>query len=556
MTEHRQRIARVARLWALGSGLVIFAFAALELVTDAVGLVSLDTMGRIADWRDALLQSSPCLTILTLALASHIGATLWLTASRGTLRMSWQDALEIISGILVPLLLLPAMVDTAGAAILFGVTDDTLYRLAKLWPERASLYVALIALLWAHGCLGLHQALRPRPGYARIAPLLGVIALALPIAAIAGLIASARVAGVLVADEQVAAQIRSMGHWPSPEAEAILGRIRLLALSVYGVVLLAAAVALVTRLLRIVVAPKIDVTYVNGPTLKTAIGPTLLEISRIHDLSHGDGCGGRGRCTACSVRIEHGIDTLPPAGATERAMLGDADSQVRLACQIWPTASLTVTRLAAAHGDPAAAGPDIDASGIERQVVALCIQLRDHAALARNRAAYDAIFLLNAFLDAAHEAVTAHHGWVAHTSAGGLIAVFGREDELGAACRSAVAASAAMDVALDRLNERFAAELGRPVEAAMGLVSGPAYIGRLGAGPAKTLSAIGVAIDLASVLAAQAARRGTQLLADPAVFRHAGIDASACEVLALGDGAGAHDVFALAKARVIPLEPI
>ena len=548
MSQAAERFAQALRLSALGSGLVLFAVALVELGTDAVGVVSLEAMGRIADWRDALLHSAAGLAILALALACHIGATLALTARRATMRMSWSDAAEILSGILVPLLLLPALVDTAGAAMLFGVTDDTLYRLAKLWPECAPFYVALIVLLWAHGCLGVHQWLRPRAGYARFAPLLGVIALALPIAAIAGLIASARVAGVLMADDSVAAQIRSLGHWPSGDAESTLGRVRWIVLAGYGIVLLAAVAALVVRLLRLVVAPKIEVAYVNGPTLKTAIGPTLLEISHGNSVAHGDGCGGRGRCTACSVRIEQSAATLPPANAAERALLGSDDSRIRLACQIRPSASLTITRLAT-RSDAAVAEPDIDAAGIERQIAALRIQLQDHAVLTRSRAAYDAIFLLNAFLDAAHDAVSSHGGWIAGMTGGGIIAVFGRDGELAAACRAAVAASAVMDVALDRLNERFAAELGGPVKAAMGLACGPAYIGRIGAGPAKPLTAVGVAIDVASDLAAQAERRGTQLLADPTIFRHAGVDASSCEVLALSEGAASQDVFAVSQAR-------
>ena len=35
-----------------------------------------------------------------------------------------------------------------------GVTDDTLYRLARLWPDHPALYVILIILIWCHGCLG------------------------------------------------------------------------------------------------------------------------------------------------------------------------------------------------------------------------------------------------------------------------------------------------------------------------------------------------------------------------------------------------------------------
>jgi adenylate cyclase len=478
-----------------------------------------------------------------------MGTTLYLVARRATARMAWSDGAGIVSGMLVPLLLLPCLVDTRGAGLLFGVTDDTLYRLAKLWPEHAYFYVALILLLWGHGCIGIHQWLRPKPRYASLAPVLGVVALALPIAAIAGLIASARVVSVLIADESFASQIRAASHWPSAEAELTLWRLRWIAVSIYGAVVLAAAGVLIARMLRIVVAPKIDVTYVNGPTLRTAIGPTLLEISMINDVPHGDSCGGRGRCTACSVRIEQGGASLPRPTAAELAMLGSADPQIRLACQLRPTAPLTVTRLAYA-GNAAAAEPDAEAAGIERQVATLCIELQDHAVLARARAAYDAIFLLNQFLDTAFEAVSAHDGWVVRSTGGGIVAVFGRDSDASAACRAAVAASAAMDVALDRLDEKFAAELGRPVAAAMGLALGPAYLGRVGAGPTKMLTAIGPAVDTAVGLARVAEEHKTQMLVEAAVFHRAGIDAAGFELVSLTEGASTLDVFVTAKARL------
>jgi adenylate cyclase len=535
---------------ALASGLVLFAFAAVELITDAIGLVSLETMGHVATWRDALLQSWPGTIVLAAALVCHIVATLFFVTRRVSFRIKWSDAVEILSGVLLPLLLLPTLVDTRGAAILFGVTDDTLYRLAKLWPEHAAFYVVLIVLLWGHGCLGLHQWLRPGPRYARFAPVLGVLALALPIAAVAGLIASARVVSVLVADEHFAAQIRAAGHWPSSEAETTLWHLRLIVASGYGVILIAAVALLITRFLRIVVAPKIDVIYVNGPTLKAAVGPTLLEMSQMARVPHADLCGGRGRCTACRVRIEQGSASLPPASAAESAMLGSADPQLRLACQIRPTAALTVTRLAdSGHAPGTATEPEMEtATGVERLVAALSIRLQDHATLARTRAAYDAIFLLNQFLDAAHTAISANGGWVARMTGGGIVAVFGRDSELPVACRAALAASAAMDIALDRLNERFADELGRPVAAAMGLSTGPAYFGRVGAGPSKTLIAIGAAIDGASDLAWQAELRAKQLLVDPAVFHRAGVDASALEMLPL---TAEKDVFAGTRARLL-----
>ncbi|MBA2398709.1 MAG: (2Fe-2S)-binding protein [Bradyrhizobium sp.] len=100
-----------------------------------------------------------------------------------------------------------------------------------------------------------------------------------------------------------------------------------------------------------------------------------MEISLIHAVPHANSCGGRGRCNACSVRIEQGEASLPPRTASELEMLGGGDHLIRLACQIRPAAALTVTRLAHT-ADAVATEPELDSAGIERQVAALRVQLR------------------------------------------------------------------------------------------------------------------------------------------------------------------------------------
>jgi adenylate cyclase len=231
-------------------------------------------------------------------------------------------------------------------------------------------------------------------------------------------------------------------------------------------------------------------------------------------------------------------------------MLGAADPLIRLACQIRPTAALTVTRLTDT-ADAAAAEPELDTAGIERQVAALCVQLQDQAALVGARRAYDAIFLLNEFLDMAHAAVASHNGWVVRVTGSGIVAVFGRDDSPQAACRAAAAASADIDVALDRMNEKFAAELGRPIAVAMGLAFAAAYLGRIGAGPSKPLTAIGPVIDAASGLAALTEARGNQFLSDPAAFQAGGLDPTGFELLTLTSKSGeTRQVFATNHARL------
>ncbi len=151
----------------------------------------------------------------------------------------------------------------------------------------------------------------------------------------------------------------------------------------------------------------------------------------------------------------------------------------------------------------------------------------------------------------AHAAVTNQKGWIVRETEGGIIAVFGRDETAQAACRAAVAASADIDVALDRMNEKFAAELGQPISVAMGLAYGAVYLGRIGAGPAKPLTAIGPVIDAASGLASHAELRGSQLLCDPAAFQAGGLDATGFELVSLTAESGdTSKVFATGRARL------
>ena len=69
-------------------------------------------------------------------------------------------------------------------------------------------------------------------------------------------------------------------------------------------------------------------------------GPTLLEISRMHNIPHASVCGGRARCSTCRVRIDEGSGSLTPPGYPEAITLASiaAPQNVRLACQVGPRA--------------------------------------------------------------------------------------------------------------------------------------------------------------------------------------------------------------------------
>jgi ferredoxin len=97
------------------------------------------------------------------------------------------------------------------------------------------------------------------------------------------------------------------------------------------------------------------ITYRDGPTVQASRGMTLLEVSRASGVPHASVCGGRGRCFTCRVKIESGLEYLPPPNRTEAVALRalEAPRNLRLACQLRPSARVTVTIL----NRPAVPGP-------------------------------------------------------------------------------------------------------------------------------------------------------------------------------------------------------
>ena len=196
----------------------------------------------------------------------------------------------------------------------------------------------MLVLVWVHGCIGLNYWLRLAPWYTHVRPVLLGLAVALPVAALAG---------YSVAGRQVAAQMAQPGAWAelqraakAPDAATaarltvLHDRLRWAFLGLLG---LALAIP-VLRTLRRAAGTKVEVTYRGGPAVRVAQGPTLLEISRMKDIPHASVCGGRARCSTCRVGVEHGLKQLPPASVAEAVTLASirAPPHVRLACQIRP----------------------------------------------------------------------------------------------------------------------------------------------------------------------------------------------------------------------------
>jgi adenylate cyclase len=498
------------RLW---SGLILFAFVATHLINHAVGLWGLEAMSEVQHWRLLVTRSAPGSALLAAALLTHSALALWKLAGMLTWRLRWAEIAQGLSGLAIPFLLMPHLFESGVGPRSLGLAAAYPALLPLLWPVKMNHQILLIVVVWLHGCLGLHYWLRGERWYRGASHIL---------AAFAALIPAAALAGFLVAGRDATRLANASADRTANEAAAGLSQATRAAMSAhaadttvafYGLVALV-AVILVLRMFVIRRPAEFSIVYAGGPTVRSAVGPTLLEISRANRIPHLSVCGGKARCSTCRVKIvERGERLAPPADAEQRLLRRiRAPADVRLACQIRPNGPLMIAQLLKPAGHYlSAAATGFEAAGVDREAAVLFIDIRDFTRLSEAKLAYDIVHILNSFFAAVGQAIEAAGGRVDKYIGDGVMAVFEHPRGLSGAARAAVEAVVAIDAELGNINRELAGEIAQPLRLAMGLHGGRLVVGRIGWGAAAQPTVIGPAVNIASRLESLAKSRNVEL---------------------------------------------
>jgi adenylate cyclase len=510
----------------LVSGLILFTFAATHFINHSLGLISVDWMHEMQKWRWVVTRSWPGTIVLLAALLTHASLGLYKLAGRATLRLPRWELVQILLGISIPFLLLPHIINTRIAHVFFNVNDIYVYELAKLWPASAIIQSLLLVIVWVHGCMGIHFWLRLSPAYRRIFPLLLTLAVIIPLSALGGFAVAGSNVAAAIEIPSVFANLKVLTRWPDAAASESLAWLRNLARIEFGAVLAVIFGCIAWTYFARIAGPKVTVAYTSGPTVRVPQGPTLLEISRMSRVPHASVCGGRARCSTCRVRIERGSYGLPPPVFPEVVTLGSigAPPNVRLACQIRPEHYLIVTRLLKSEttGPEDMAIEEADSAGVEKTLAVMFVDLRDFTRLSEKRLPFDVVYVLNEFFGVVGAAITEHGGWIDKFLGDGLLAVFGQRDGVEAGCRQALRTARDIDLALDHINAKLEAELGRPLAVGIGIDAGPLLVGRIGYGESVDFTVIGNPVNVASRLESLTKERDVQLIMSRAVVRMTG----------------------------------
>jgi adenylate cyclase len=545
----------------LTSGLVLFTYVTTHFLNHALGLVSLEAMDHGLRWFVAIWRSPPFTMALYGAAAVHFALALHAVFRRQRFRtMAWPEVLQLVAGLaIIPMVLDHALATRLGHT-LYDVRANYAFVVALMaWqdPAHGVWQAATMIVAWLHGCLGLWFWLRLKPWWPRAAPHLLALAVATPLAGLAGFLAAGQSVRLLVRDPQWLALVFAAANLPDAATLVRFAAIQTWFHYAFWAVLAATLIARLAHRMWQARHGMVRLAYSDGREVAVARGVSVLEASQANGIPHASVCGGRGRCSTCRVRVGVGAEYLPPPAEREAAVLAriGAPEDVRLACRIRPTHDLAITPLLPPNAEARAgwAQPTY-LHGRDIEIAVLFCDIRGFTALAEQRLPYDTVFLLNRYFQAMGQAIERAGGRVDKFIGDGVMALFGIGASRRVGARAALAAARAMADALAALNQALAADLKGAIRIGIGIHFGPAIVGEMGYGSVKTLTAIGDTVNTASRLEALTKEYGAQLVVSDALEQAAGValDAFPQHAVQVRGRAEATMIRAIADARALP----
>jgi adenylate cyclase len=483
----------------LTTGLVLFAYLSVHLVDHALGLVSIAVAERALRLAVAVWHSWLGTALLYGAAGIHIALAFVAVYERRTLRMPPVQALRIALGFAMPLLIIGHVAATRLATELYDLSPTYTRIVWGLWTsDSEGRQLALLAPGWVHGCLGVDFAFGHRALYQRLRPALFGAALLLPVLAGLGFLAMGRELAVLAADP---AWLASAEVADSAQRIA-LGRLRDGLLSGYLVLI---GLVFAAREFRAYLERRnkslVAIAYPQR-SVEVPRGWSVLEASRGFGIPHMSMCGGNARCSTCRVRVISGAAHLPPPSDNERRTLERirAPADVRLACQLRPTADVAVVPLLDAT-DAVHPGREAPPAVIERDVAVLFVKLVAwKAGTHAPQSSHDVVYALDRFLAAIGNAIAGAGGLPGRFDNEGAAATFGITTDLNVACRQALVVAAEIERRLSDLNADLVRELDFTADYTVAIHAGPAAIGYVGYGRDRAQTAVGDTVLVAQML--------------------------------------------------------
>lgn len=245
---------------------------------------------------------------------------------------------------------------------------------------------------------------------------------------------------------------------------------------------------------------------------------TILQASLRAAIPHAHTCGGNARCSTCRVMVSEGVEHCAPRNEKEQRLAERLhfSTEIRLACQTKVSGDVKLRRLVMDEEDieltdQLGAGAVPTSAGEEKKLGILFADIRGFTPFAERLLPYDVVHVLNRYYYEVGEVIGSNGGCIDNYMGDGLMALFGMEEEGGAAL-SAVKAGLGMIEVVEHIKPYMEAIYGRSFQIGIGVHYGEAVVGAIGAANMKRVTAIGDAVNLASRIESATKQAGARFL--------------------------------------------
>ncbi|HLF85117.1 MAG TPA: adenylate/guanylate cyclase domain-containing protein [Blastocatellia bacterium] len=245
---------------------------------------------------------------------------------------------------------------------------------------------------------------------------------------------------------------------------------------------------------------------------------TILQASLRAGIPHAHACGGNARCSTCRVVVVEGLDYCVARNDLEQKLADRLHfaPDIRLACQTTIDDDVKLRRLVLDDKDlqltdQRSVGAAPTSAGEEKRLAVLFSDIRGFTPFAEALPAFDVVHVLNRYFNDMGVVISRNRGQIDNYMGDGLMALFGMENQTGAALQ-AVKAGLEMLAATEHLKPYLEAIFARSFQIGIGIHYGEVVVGAIGAQSLKRVTAIGDAVNLASRIEAANKQAGTRLL--------------------------------------------
>src|SRR5437764_3999169 len=527
----RWNVRAVRARLRLVSALVMLSFVVCHLLSHITLLVSFHLANRVLTIRMAPWRTDVGTAILLTAAAVHYVNALWSIYERWYLRLATWEWWQLGLGLCIPPLLIIHVLGTRVAEEFLDVNSDYVEILMLHWlgsePRYFWTQTAAVLTVWTHASIGIHFWLRTKSWYPSARAPLAALAILIPTLALAGYVSAGnQIVRDAAEDPGYVRSVLNEANFTSADGAIIHRWANIGFATHFALVGLTFAAVWGRRLIFRMRRPP-TLTHSSGRTMPILPGATVLETLRENGIPHASVCGGRARCTTCRVMVTRGLAALPPPAKLESKALAriEAPPGLRLACQIRPTADLSVMPLLPADATPAQCSVRGGLEGSERLITVVFVDLRGSTTLGEAKLPYDVLFILNQFFTEMTKALDATNGHYSQFTGDGLLALYGLETKDPAiGPMDALRGAQEMLTRLDQLNRRLSGELQEPLRIGIGIHFAEAIVGTMGPPRSQILTAIGDAVNTAARLEGLTKDYKCPLILSRAAASAAGLD--------------------------------